>query len=73
MEVKISKDAALRIIHDRVEQVRHSTNAEELANFEYFAHGAAVAMWELGIFTKDEHTENYDKIVSVAADKKRHK
>ena len=63
------KEKAMEIIEDRIGQITQSTNAMELGNYVYFAHGAANAMWELGIFTQVEHTGNYDAI--VAAGKKR--
>ena len=46
-----------------------ATNKDELTNFEYFAHGAANAMWELGIFTQAEHTANFDRIAAVTEQK----
>ena len=53
------------IINNRINQILSATNKEELINYEYFAHGSAVTMWELEIFTKQEHTENYDRIVKA--------
>lgn len=64
--MEISKEKAMEIIAERIEQVAQATNIKEVQNYEYFAHGAANAMWELGIFTQAEHTENYDSIVSAA-------
>ena len=63
------KEKATEIMADRIGQIAQASNVKELENFEYFAHGAADAMWELGIFNQPEHTGNYDAI--VAAGKKR--
>ena len=63
------KEKAMEIIEDRIRQIAQATSDEELENYVYFAHGAANAMWEVGIFTHPEHTSNYDAI--VAAGKKR--
>ena len=64
--MEISKDKARQIIRERIEQVTQATNTKELENFEYFAHGAANAMWELDIFTQAEHTANYNNITAAA-------
>ena len=63
------KEKAMEIIEDRIGQIAQASNVKELENYVYFAHGAANAMWEVGIFTQPEHTSNYDAI--VAAGKKR--
>ena len=63
--MEISKEKALEIINERVNQISQATNMKELINFEYFAHGSAVTMWDLGIFTQTEHTKNYDKIRAI--------
>ena len=63
------KEKAMEIIQSRIQQVADATNKDELTNFEYFAHGAANAMWELGIFTQAEHTANFDRIVAVVRKK----
>jgi hypothetical protein len=63
------KEKAMEIIQSRIQQVADATNKDELTNFEYFAHGAANAMWELGIFTQAEHTENFDRIAAVTEQK----
>ncbi len=63
------KEKAMEIIQSRIQQVADATNKDELTNFEYFAHGAAKTLWELGIFTQAEHTENFDRIVAVVRKK----
>jgi len=64
--MEISKKKAQQIIKERIGQITQATNIKEVQNYEYFAHGAANAMWELDIFTQAEHTENYDNITAVA-------
>lgn len=56
------KEKAAQIIAERIKQVSQATNLKELTNFEYFAHGSAATMWKLGIFTQEEHTNNYESI-----------
>jgi len=63
--MKISKIQAMEIIEERINQVAQATNTKELAQFENFAHGSEVTMWELGILTQAEHAVNYDSIVSA--------
>ena len=63
------KEKAMEIIQSRIQQVADATNKDELTNFEYFAHGSTVTLWELGIFTQAEHTENFDRIVAVTEQK----
>lgn len=60
-----NKEKALNIINERIEQITQATNIKELTQFEYFAHGSAITMWELGVFTQAEHTTNYNKIVAT--------
>lgn len=65
-----NKEKAIQIINDRINQMKNATNNNELECYEYFAHGSAVTLWEMGIFNKQEHTENYNRIVNAAKNKK---